>query len=356
MRFTHALTLAPLLGIMACGQEQPAPVKSDARAVTVGTVSAVPLDAGLAASGQLVPREEVAVSPDVSGYRVQRVLVEEDASVRQGQVLAVLDGALLAPQVAQAAAQLLQQQVAADRARAEAERVAGLDGKGVLSDEAIAERRLAVRTGSAQVAAARAQLDNLRTQQARLVVRAPRSGRILQRNVRPGDTAQAGTVMFTIARDGLTDLDAELPEASVGRVRIGTPADVQIASGQRFAGQVRLLGARVDPQTGSIKVRVALPLDPALRPGGFAKATFGASGAATLSVPEAALRYDARGSSIQILDADNRVRTTPVHTGARSSGRVALSRGPAAGTRIVLSGGAFLSDGDRVTPVTGTAK
>lgn len=355
MTLSRALLLFPALGLAACNHEPPPAEKAQARAVSVGTISAGSISGGMTASGQLLPREEVAVSPDISGYRVQRVLVDEDATVRQGQILAVLDGGLLAPQVAQAEAQLLQQQIAADRARAEADRVAGLDGKGVLSDEAIAERRLAVRTGSAQVAAARAQVANMQTQRARLVVQAPRSGRILQRNVRPGDTAQTGSVMFTIARDGLIDLDAELPEASAARVRVGIPATVEIASGARYSGQVRLVGARVDPQTGSVKVRIALPLDPALRPGGFAKAIFGSDGGATLSVPEAALRYDARGASVQVLDAANRVRTVPVRTGGRTNGRVALLQAPPAGTRIVLSGGAFLSDGDRVTPV-GNAK
>ncbi|HEX7883310.1 MAG TPA: efflux RND transporter periplasmic adaptor subunit, partial [Afipia sp.] len=180
---------------------------------------------------------------------------------------------------------------------------------------------------------------------------ASRAGRILQCSVRPGDTAQAGTVMFTIARDGLVDLDAELPEGRVGGLRIGTPATVETADGTHFAGHVRLIGARVDPQSGAVKVRIALPVSPVLRPGGFAKATFSSLSGTVPVVPESAIRYGAQGASVQVVDRDDRVRSVPVRTGTRADGQVALIDGPPAGTRVVLSGGAFLSDGDTVRPV-----
>jgi len=347
-----ATILCGSLALLSC-HETPVIKPQKARAVSVGQVTAGQALGGQVASGQLVPREEIAVAPDVSGYRVNRVLVEEDAQVRQGQVLATLDPALLAPQIAQAGAQLSQQRVAAERARAEADRVTGLDGKGVLSDEAIAERRLAVKTGLAQEAASRAQLDNLLVQRGALAIRAPRGGRVLQRSVRVGDTSQTGTIMFNIARDGLVELDAELPEAGAGAIRLGTPVTVQTADGTRWTGQVRLVGARVDPESGTVRIRIALPADQRLRVGGFAKAMFSPSGGATLSVPETAIRYNANGSTVQTIDKNQRVRSVTVRTGARAGGRVALVSGPPAGTRVVLSGGAFLNDGDRINSVVG---
>src|SRR3546814_3021428 len=84
---------------------------------------------------------------------------------------------LLRSQIAQSRAMLAEQKVAAEKAQAEANRVEGLDNKGVLSQEAIEQRRLAANSANAAVAAAQAQLNDLLVRQRRLVIRAPRSDR-----------------------------------------------------------------------------------------------------------------------------------------------------------------------------------
>lgn len=345
----------PLLALASCllvGCEStvaPKPSPQPA-AVTVDTVAVRPLSGATSASGQLVAREEAAVASELAGYRVARVLVEEDATVRAGQSLAILDDALLRPQIDQATAQLAQQQVAAERSRAEAERVRGLDDKGVLSNEAIAERRLAARTGAAQVAVAQAQLRDLRVRAERMIIRAPVSGRVLERAVRPGDTSQVGTILFRIARGDLIELDAELPEAQAGAVKVGDRAEVTLASGAKVDGRIRLIGARVDPQTGLVRVRIALPVRADLRAGGFAQATFGSAGGAAKTVPESAVRYGSQGASVQVVEAGNRVRARTVRVGRHGGGFVELLDGPPEGSRVVLGGGAFVLDGDVVRP------
>src|SRR3546814_2501571 len=96
----------------------------------------------------------------------------------------------------------------------------------------IEQRRLAANSANAAVAAAQAQLNDLLVRQRRLVIRAPRSGRILERTVRPGDTSSAGSIMFTMARDGLVELHAEVPEAAMPDIAVGDPATVALASGR----------------------------------------------------------------------------------------------------------------------------
>lgn len=354
IRFLAPAALA--IALTGCGQGDAPAAKPDLATVTVGTVQLRPLTGASTASGQLVSREEAAVAPELPGYRVARVLVEEDAQVHVGQPLAVLDDALLRPQIDQAAATLSQQQVAAERSRAEADRVKGLDDKGVLSNEAISERRLAARTGDAQVAVARAQLRDLQVRRTRMIVRAPVSGRVLERAVRPGDTSQVGTMMFRIARGDLVELDAELPEAQAGTVRRGDAVAVTLASGAEVDGTVRLVGARVDPQTGLIRVRIALPVRADLRPGGFAQAAFGTTARSVKTVPDAAVRYGAKGTTVQTVDERNSVHSRPVRVGRRGGGLVEIVDGPPEGTRVVLGGGSFLLEGDVVRVVSRSKK
>jgi RND family efflux transporter MFP subunit len=316
--------------------------------VTVAIVASRSLEGGFTASGRLVPREEVAIAPELSNYRITKVLVEEDAYVHAGQVLAVLDDTLLRSQIAQARATLIQQEVQADRARAEARRVAGLDDSGVISQEAIDQRRIADRSAAAAVNVAQAQLQDLLTRQARLAVRSPVGGRILQRSVRPGDASSSGQVMFTIARDNLIELDAEVPEASMGSLLIGDPVEVILADGKRLAGQVRLLGARVDERTGLSTARVSLPVQRYLRTGGFARAQFVKPSELVTAVAEGAVHYDADGAYMLSLDQNDTVHRAGVRTGRRAGGIVEVISGAKPGARVVMGGSAFVLEGDKV--------
>ena len=342
------------LALTACGKaEQSESAQARARSVTVVRIAERPMSGALSATGQLAPREEAAVSAEVGGYRVARVLVEQGAHVRAGQTLAVLDGTLLNAQIDQQAAVAAQADAAAAQAEAEAARVAGLDGQGVLSQEAIEQRRA---TAKAQRAAANAQaagLRDLQTRRRKLAVTAPVSGLVLSRAVRPGDTSAVGggEPWFRMARDGLIELEAQMSQEDLDRVQVGQPAQVVLPNGVTVEGQVRLVSPNVDPQTKLGAVRVRLPVRPDIRAGGFGRAEFANVAGQGLTLPETAVRYDAGGAAVMTLTADNKIKRVPVKTGQRGSGLVQILQGPPAGTRVVKSAGAFLLDGDLVRPV-----
>ncbi len=114
-----------------------------------------------------MPREEAAVGAEVAGYQVAEVLVEEGAAGRPGEPLARLDSDLLQARIDQARAGLAQATAVAEQARAEADRVKEFEAKGAMSAEQIAARRYQARTAEAAVGVARAQLDELLTQEQR---------------------------------------------------------------------------------------------------------------------------------------------------------------------------------------------
>jgi HlyD family secretion protein len=338
-----ALLLTTALGLTACGGDKKdkaaakAPTAAIARTVSIGSVETRPLGGGIEASGVLVSREEVAVGSELSGYRVARLYADEGDWVRAGQPLAQLDDTLLRAQVEQQAAVTAQSQ-------AEAARVAGLDGQGVLSQEQIETRRY-------QAKAQEAALKEIRTRASRMTITSPVSGRVLQRGVQSGQIAGGGTTpWFTIARDGLVELEAEVNEADLAGVRQGQSAQVSLPGGQLVSGVVRLVSPRVDAANRLGKVRVRLPVRPDLRPGGFGRATFGASGAPVTAIPESAIRYEADGLSVMTVDSTNRAHQVAIKVGQKGGGWVQLMQGPPAGTRIVLGGASFVADGDTVRP------
>ena len=312
-------------------------------AVSVVRLAERPITGAVAASGDLVPREEAAVAPEVTGFRVARVLADVGDYVRAGQTLVQLDPALLQAQLAQAQAQAAQ---AEDQAR----RVADLDGQGVLAQEQIEQRRY-------QAQVARANLRDVQTRMRKMAVTAPVSGLILERSVRPGDLSAGGaTPWFRIARDGQIELAAEMSQEDLAAIRPGQTAQVTLANGAVTTGRVRLISPRIDPQTKLGEVRVLLPVRQDVRAGGFARAVFPDAAGTALAVPETAIRYDADGASVMVVAADDRVRRVGVQTGQRGGGWVELVRGPAAGARVVRNAAGFLLDGELVRPVEGEAQ
>ena len=348
-----------LATLTACGRPHRAPVRApteaeqraQSRTVSVITLGTHALEGGLQASGTLLPREDTAIFPQINGYRVLRVLADEGQWVQSGQTLAVLDDTLLRSQMAQQEAILGQLTVQAERARSEAVRVNGLDGDGVLSQEAVEARRFAARAAAAQAAAQAAAVRDIRTRLGQLSVRAPYSGLVIERNVRTGDIAGGATPWFRMARGGEVELAADVAESALSGLRPGGSAQVTLADGTQVPGVIRLVSPRVDATTKLGRVRISLPVSPDVRAGGFARASFTGMNAPVLAVPEGAIRYDAAGAALMVVDANNRVRRQAVTTGRRGGGYVELLSGPPAGARVVSRFGSMLVPGDVVRTV-----
>jgi HlyD family secretion protein len=348
---TAAMVCAALgLGLLSCQKPKGESPHAQARAVTVVTVGMRRIEGGLTASGLLVPREDTAVFPQVTGYRVAKVLADEGSLVKAGQPLAELDDTLLRAQLAQQIALAAQQHSLADRADAEAARVKGLDTEGLLSEEQIQARRFAAATARAQAKAQDAAVQDIKTREALMVVRAPSDGLVIERTIRLGDMSAAAmaTPWFRIAKDGQIELEADVSEDTLDKLRPGDAADVTLADGDKVTGRIRLVSPRVDANTKLGKVRITLPVRADVRSGGYAEANFVSLSHAALAIPAAAVRYDAEGASVMAVGADGRLARVPVTTGQRGGGFVELLNGPPAGTRVVAKAGAMFTPGDLV--------
>jgi HlyD family secretion protein len=344
--------LAACLSLSACAKP-PAPAKAPARTVRLAQVEARALAGGLTASGLLVSREEAAVYPQITGYPVAQVLVEAGAKVAKGQPLALLDDTLLRAQIAQATASVAQQQVAAEQAASQASRVEGLEGQGVLSVEQMDQRKFQARSAKAALAAQVAQLNDLKVRDERMTIRAPVAGLVLERDVRPGDIAAQGTTpMFRMARDSLVELSADTPEAAISDIRVGDSVQVTLSDGTSVQGAVRLIQPSIDATTKLGKVLIRLPVRDDLRPGGFGRATFSATSHQAPAVPETAIRYDADGASVMVVDGADRVSQVAVKTGAHAGGYVELVQGPPVGARVLRAAASFVLPGDQINPAS----
>lgn len=354
---------AMAIALQACGGK-PAPAEelpaasapaapANAQSMRVTRVELRDLADEVIANGRLVVREEASVGSELSGYRVAAVLVDEGDWVRQGQPMARLDDALLQAQIAQAEAGLATQSANVAFKSAQLERAEALQQEGAFSKELLEQRRMETASAKASLMASKAAVNEMKVRESRMVLRAPVSGVVLQRAIRPGDISgmAAATPYFRIARDGLIELDAELPDSKLAIVKEGSEASVTLPTGETLRGKVRFVSPRVDQNTSLGRARVQLPFDKALRAGSFAEARFSIKSAGVLSVPASAIRYEAGGPSVMMVDEANRLRQVPVKLGARAGDYVQLVQGPAAGSRVLAVGASFTLDGDVIRPV-----
>ncbi len=339
------------LGLAAChppalrvsNQEQ------QARSVSVVRIEMRPIAGGIVTSGVLTPRNQVAVNPDLTGYRVARLDAEEGSWVRAGQPLAEMDGSILRAQLDQQNALAAVQRANADQRAKEAARVADLDNQGVIAEEQVQARRFAAIGAKASAVAAAASAREMQTRVDHMILRAPVAGLVIQRNVNLGDISGGGSnPWFTMADSGEIELWADVSEADFGKMRPGLRVTVTLADSTTAEGVVRLVSPRVDATTRLGKVRISLPMRPDIRAGGYARATFTDLSRAVPSVPETAVRYDANGASVMVVGADGKVTQSPIRTGDRGGGYVELLSGPPSGSLVVAKAASQILSGDYV--------
>lgn len=100
----------------------------------------------------------------------------------------------------------------------------------------------------AQVAEAEAALIQARARLADTRIEAPMDGVVLRRNLEPGATATPGTPMLTLVDLQSLWLRAYIPEAELGRVRLGQRARITVDAFPRepFEGRVSEIGSEAE--------------------------------------------------------------------------------------------------------------
>lgn len=335
----------------------------------------------LLVTGSLLPREEIEVGPEVEGLRLVEILVEAGDRVEKNQVLARLSREVLETQLAQntataakAKAAVAQQRAAVDQAVAQEteataalERAHQLSKTGTVSQETLDVRERAMKVTSAQVAAARetlaaaeaeavlvkAQRDEIEVKLKRTDIRAPAAGVILARDARIGAIALSARAepLFRIAEDGAIDLDAEVPENALPRMTTGLKAEVTPAGFDApVEGRVRLVSAEVDKASRLGRAKIALPPDPRLKPGVYARALVTLGERSGLMVPQSAVMFDADGAFVLVVN-DGLIATRRITPILKSRGRVLVAEGLTTDDKVVARAGGFLREGDRVRAV-----
>ena len=343
------------------------------------------------ATGKIQPRSKVEVKSKASGM-VKQLLVDYDDRVKQGQTLVELDKVQLQAVVREAQANLQAAEAARDSANAQLERNKvdaegpdvpfvklnmeraeqmykdGVMSKSLVEDaeknyqlalnkQMSAQRNLMVSRAEiakteAQVAQAKAALENAEEDLRNSTIVSPIDGLVLSRDVSVGDGVSSililgsqATLVMTLGDTSEVYVQGKVDEADIGKVYLGQPARIVVESfkDKKFEGKVTRIspfGKEKDNVT-TFEVRVSIS-----NPTGELKANMSANAEIILEekknvlmVPEASLTYDKdRNASVELPDphAENGRKKIPVKLGISNGVKTEIISGLTEKQQVIL--------------------
>ena len=187
-----------------------------------------------------------------------------------------------------------------------------------------------------------------------VTVFAPRSGVVVARGVTVGTSVDPSTTLVTIADLSRVWVLAEVPEASIPFVRVGSVAQLDFPASGRppFASRVEFIYPTLTERTRTLRVRLsARNAGGTLKPGLYGSAAFETSGHNVLTVPRDAVVDTGLQQHVFVAVGD-RFEPRPVTVGLQLADRVEIRDGLSEGERVVAAG-VFLLDSESRLRATG---
>jgi HlyD family secretion protein len=335
------------------------------RIIVTGTVQAV---------------EEVYVQPQVEGLRIEDLKADIGDTVKAGDVLATLatdslilqKSQLLANRAkvqavtAQLQAQVLEAEANEAEAIRQAERAERLVKSKAFAVGQAEQLRATATASTARVNSAKqsivandadlkvidAQIDDVDLRLARTDVKTTIGGVISARNAKIGAIAAgAGNPLFTIIRDNAIELNADVSEGDLLKLKPGQVVYMNVAgTSTRVEGKVRTIEPVINATTRLGTVKISIDNPDIARIGMYASAEVIVSDRKVLALPLTAVMAE-DGSMVVRRVVDGVVTMTKVTTGVQDGDFVEISEGLTLKDIVVEKAGAYVRDGDKVAPV-----
>jgi multidrug efflux system membrane fusion protein len=342
--------------------EPPAAMAPAAIPVSVSVVTTQNVSVWDEFSGRMEAVEHVELRPRVGGV-VQSVHFREGALVKQGDLLISLDPAPYAAEVDRTAAQ-----VAAARARLQQAQTDEARAKRLLADQAIAQREFDERSNGLREAEANLQAAQAALQSAKLnldytQVRAPVSGRVGKLEITTGNQVAAGpaapllTTIMSVSPiyasfDGDENVVAKALAERTQVDKIPVQMETMAQSSAPLEGHLQLIDNQINARSGTVRLRAVFDnKDGTLLPGQFARIRMGTvQKTPALLVTERAIGTDQGKRFVMVVGADNKAQYREVELGAPADGLRIVKSGLKSGERIVVNGLQRVTPGALVAP------
>ena len=181
-----------------------------------------------------------------------------------------------------------------------------------------------------------------------VTISTPTGGVIKTLDVRAGMTMTAGQTLAEVNGLGTVWLNAAVPEAIGGPLKLGQAVQATLAAfpGETLSGRVAAILPQTQADSRTLTVRIELPnRGGRLRPGMFATVSFGGSAQPALLVPSEALIRTGKRTLVMLALDKGRYRPAEVQTGRESGDDTEILAGLSEGEKVIASG-QFLIDSE----------
>jgi len=341
-RYGPAVIVCAML-LSACGQNEQDEANGDSEEEAV----AIPVEVGTPVRGDIVavysgtaPIEafaEADVIAKVAG-EVREINVEEGGDVKQGQVLAVLDGERLRLELNQSEANLRKLQ-------RDYERNIELKDRSLISSGDFDKIKYDLEALEASFNLAKLELDYTQ-------IRAPIDGVVSERFIRLGKTLAVNEPAFRITSFDPLVAYLHVPEREYRNIAQGQPVgiDIDALQGLRVIASVTRISPIVDPQTGTFKITIEMSDDQRrIKPGMFGRISIVYDQHVNvLQIPRSAIIEEDGETAVFVVEDDKAIRKF-VQTAYSDRGMIEITSGLSDSDRVITTGQNGLKDDALVT-------
>ena len=317
--------------------------------------------------GTLVALNQSELRPQVTGY-ITGIYFKDGQKVVKGQKLYTIDQQTYDANYKAAVAQVAVQQTNLDKAQKDADRYHQLDKQEAIAKQQVDYADAALAAAKKQVAAAQAQADAIKANVKFATIYAPFSGTIGISQVRLGTSVVAGqTVLNTISTDNPMAVDFTIDQREIyhfTQLQNGNKLNdttFALAFGDDlypYYGKIQTIDRAVDPQTGSIKVRLSFPNTDGVLKAGMNTTVRVLNNAAkeVTIIPYKAVSEQLGEFFTYVVEDSSKVTQRKITLGKEIGSNIIVKDGLQAGEVIVVEGVQNLKEGSVITKDTNKGK
>lgn len=294
-------------------------------------------------TGKLLANEEIDIRPEISA-KVTGIFFKEGSNVSKGELLVKMFDQDLQ-------AQLRSNQLQIELAHKELDRKKELyQFKGISKEELdISENNFST---------LKAAQDLIKAQISKTELHAPFSGVVGLRMVSEGSFVSNSTIITSLQQIDPIKVDFSVPEKFISNLNIGKEFDFRVdGSNDSFIGKIYALESKIDPLTGSIRVRALCPNPKrVLYPGSYSKINLKLfPNKQCIMIPAKSTVPLMEGEQVYLIKKGKALAIN-IKTGYRNEREVEVTDGLAPGDTLVTSGLLQIKEGMAVRLKNRTGK
>lgn len=275
--------------------------------------------------------------------KVSEVNVIAGQMVSAGEVLVRLDDGDLRARLQQLEAAVESARAARDQAGIEFRRVQALHDQGQAAQIEFDRAQTALKTAESELVRAQQASEEAATILDYATIRSPIDGKVVDKRIEVGDTAQPGQVLVTLFDPTRMQLVARVRESLAHRLSVGQTLQVGIdALKQTCAGRISEIVPEAESASRSFSVKVTGPCPDGVYSGMFGRLYVPLDEEEVLVVPQAAVRRVGQLDLVDVVESEagGRVlRRRTVRLGKEFGDDVQILSGLKIGEEVAIPGG-----------------